>query len=300
MTLEAAGEPFTAIGITEGEKKQRAAEQAKLPCIGLSGVWNWQKRRDRDELGQATGERQLLDDLAAIDWRKRPVWICFDSDPRRNADVNHARAELWRILEKQGANVHIITLPHGPRDTDGIHIKQAVDDFIVRHGEDAFRNLVEEQMRWRPMRSLDEYRQQIGQSRIESVGTPGIYLDTSPTGSGKSHADRKAADMAGTSLTIEPTHKNCEQTESDYQKHGLDAAAYPKLDGKSCQNLDEAERALKHGLTVSGAVCVGCSFRDSCDYRHDLEIAENSPHRIATHHRASLSFAELAKERGVN
>ncbi len=98
-------------------------------------------------------------------------------------------------------------------------------------------------------------------------------------------------------MTVEPTHKNCAQTEADYCGHGLEAAAYPKLDADSCQNLAEAERALAHGLSVSSAVCVGCGFRESCEYREHIDNADTAPHRIATHHRACLSFAEISKGR---
>jgi hypothetical protein len=36
---------------------------------------------------------------------------------------------------------------------------------------------------------LGDYRKEMLNARIESLGKPGIYIDTSPTGSGKSYAD---------------------------------------------------------------------------------------------------------------
>ena len=67
-------------------------------------------------------------------------------------------------------------------------------------------------------------------ARLESVHKPGIYLDRSPTGAGKTHADIQLCEAAGTSLTIVPSHANCQETELLYREHGLDAAAYPPLD----------------------------------------------------------------------
>jgi hypothetical protein len=42
-----------------------------------------------------------------------------------------------------------------------------------------------------PAVSLDEYRNQMVAARLASLDRPGIYLDRSPTGSGKSHVDRQ-------------------------------------------------------------------------------------------------------------
>jgi len=92
------------LGLVEGEKKALAACQAGLPCIGICGVWNWQKGRSGEQK-ETDAPRQLIDDLAAIDWQDREVWIGFDRDPRRNPSVNHAAAELARVLSLLGARV---------------------------------------------------------------------------------------------------------------------------------------------------------------------------------------------------
>jgi putative DNA primase/helicase len=52
--------------ITEGEKKAAKADQEGFACVGLSGVWSWQKKRPRGEDGRAFGERELIDDLVGI------------------------------------------------------------------------------------------------------------------------------------------------------------------------------------------------------------------------------------------
>jgi hypothetical protein len=66
--------------VTEGEKKALARMQMRIPTIGLVGVWGWQKRRERDEGGRAFGKRELIADLADIDWKGRNVIIVFDAD----------------------------------------------------------------------------------------------------------------------------------------------------------------------------------------------------------------------------
>jgi hypothetical protein len=104
LVIQAIHEPKAHLGIVEGEKKALAACQAGLPCIGICGVWNWQAGRSQEQK-ETDSPRQLIDDLAAIDWRRREVWIGFDTDPRRNPSVNQAAAELARVLEEHGAHV---------------------------------------------------------------------------------------------------------------------------------------------------------------------------------------------------
>ncbi len=277
---------------TEGEKKALAASQAGFPCIGLSGPFGWTTKRT-----SKTEPRMLSDELAAIDWHGRSVTITFDTDPRRNFSVNHGLAELARVLTDHGAIVSILWLPVGERDEDGIPVKQGIDDFIVRHGEQAFRDFIESHRATKTTCSLGEYREQLSISRVESIGTRTAYLDRSPVGSGKSYADMPACKSAGTSLTIQPTHKNCQETETNYAAYGLDAVAYPSLNKDTCQNFDEALLAVESGLSASQAVCLTCKWRDGCDYHDILSRAENSPHRIATHARALSSVEQLAEGR---
>lgn len=283
---------FGGLTFTEGEKKANAASQAGYPCIGLSGPFGWTKKR-----ADKTQPRTLIDELAAIDWNGRHGTIIFDTDPRRNFGVNHGLAELARLLTEHGAIVRIIWLPVGPPDRDGIPCKQGIDDFIVRYGVGAFREFVESQRIERATCNLDEYREQLAISRVDSIGKRRVYLDTSPVGSGKSYADKSACQKATTSLTIQPTHKNCQETETSYTDFGLNAVAYPPLNRDTCQNFDEAELAVRHGLSVSQAVCPTCPFFGGCEYQAIFADAEAAPHRIATHKRASLGLEQLAEGR---
>lgn len=297
LTREAINQPFARLVLTEGEKKQLRCQQAGVACIGLSGIWSWQKRRHHCQEGQPLGDRELLDELEAISWTGREVMIIFDSDPRRNPDVQFASAELHRVLDLHGARVTVANLPLGPRNLEGLHTKLGVDDFIVRYGEEQFHDLLHHQLAGPRLRDLANYRRAVVNNRVKSLDHPGVYLDTGRTGSGKSYADLQAIARTTKSLTIEPTHKNCQETEVKYRSHGIDATAYPALTKDSCKNFVEAEKAMAHGLIVAGTVCASCQHRDRCDYQMDLEAAENALHRIATHHRGSLSFKGLANGR---
>src|SRR5262249_31981933 len=78
---------------------------------------------------------------AALNWSRLRVFIVFDYDAkaetRQKADA--ARTRLARALKAKGAGeVFNVRLPPGP---DGV--KQGVDDFLVAHGAEAFRELVE-------------------------------------------------------------------------------------------------------------------------------------------------------------
>ena len=286
------------LGLTEGEKKALCSCQAGVPCIGLAGVWSWQKKREKDENGRGQGERRLIDDLDQIDWAGREVPIIFDTDPRRNPSVAQAKAELFRVLSERGAQPVDVAMPTGPADGDGVPTKMALDDYVVACGEESYRQLVESHLSsGRTTRSLEEYRTDILRNRVSSVGFPGLYLDASPTGSGKSYADMSAAQKAGSSLTIQPSHKNCLQTEEDYQRIGLSAVAYPQLCEKTCQNINEANRVLNVGLSPTDALCPLCPCFDGCEYHAILDEAEAARHRIATHKRAEFTFSHLADGR---
>ena len=92
--------------LTEGEKKALALDQRGFPAVGLSGVWSWQQKRQRDADGKGIGPRLLIPDLAAIDWSDREVAIIFDSDAVTNSNVDHAQQELKKALESLGGRNH--------------------------------------------------------------------------------------------------------------------------------------------------------------------------------------------------
>ncbi len=139
-TIPALKDKSTTLMICEGEKKACAADQAGFPCIGISGVWNWQKRRPVDPRGKQYGERELIDDLD-LDWKDREVILAFDSDITSNESVAWAAFYLSEVLTARGAKVRAIRFPEAIPGHDG---KVGIDDFLVAFGPEALRRLIEE------------------------------------------------------------------------------------------------------------------------------------------------------------
>ncbi|MBN9518405.1 DUF3854 domain-containing protein [bacterium] len=289
--------------ITEGILKALVAAQAGVPCIGLMGVWNWAARKFRP--------RKLVGDLAGLDWRGRPVVVVFDTDPTRKPGVHHGAAELARVLANDhGADARIRYLPPGPPGADGRPVKQAVDDYIVAHGEAAFRAWVAGACVSPAPAALNEWRILVGAQRV-LTWRPGVYLDRSPTGTGKSFADREVlrgrpwqtgaghGGNTGTcSLTLVPTHTHCQEVVADYRAAGVAAVAFPQLGPETCARHSEAEAVMARGLSFTAALCPECPYRDGCPYWEGLREGYQARHAVATHARAALAMADLAAGRG--
>jgi putative DNA primase/helicase len=138
-TVAALQFPDSPMVITEGEKKAAKTDQDGFPCIGLVGVYGWQRKREKDKDNKPKGERELIDGLASIRWSGRTVYVCFDSDAATNPLVRLAEWHLTQVLLRHGAIVKIVRLPEGDQGTDGKPGKVGLDDYLVRHGPDAFR-----------------------------------------------------------------------------------------------------------------------------------------------------------------
>jgi len=122
----------TPVYLTEGEKKAMAMAQAGHRVIGLGGVWCWKKK----------GTDELIDDLAAIAWKGRDVYIVFDYDEKAKTrrHVDAARRRLAKALRVAGAKeVYNVELSPGP---DGC--KQGADDFLDAHGAETFLERIKE------------------------------------------------------------------------------------------------------------------------------------------------------------
>jgi putative DNA primase/helicase len=141
-TLAALKDPSQALVVVEGEKKAAKADQEGFACIGLVGVYGWQKKRAKDQDGKAQGERQLIDPLASIPWQGRPVFLGFDSDASTNPNVRRAEWEFAEVMARHGAAVKVVRLPPGAPGPDGTPAKVGLDDFLVAHGPDAFWELL--------------------------------------------------------------------------------------------------------------------------------------------------------------
>lgn len=167
-----------------------------------------------------------------------------------------------------------------------------------------------------PARDLAEWRQEVEVERALALRMPGLHLDRSPTGSGKTYATTRAIiDAIRTTrreaehddsvvpitrtLTVLPDHANIRERVQEMLAAGLDAAAYPARDETTCSNLDAVRRAEGLGLTAGAAVCPGCPMRDRCGYNLQLKQAEQAAHAVGTHERLRLSPAKTTKERQV-
>jgi P4 family phage/plasmid primase-like protien len=130
--------------ITEGEKKAAAADQHGFACVGLVGVYGWQKKRAKDNRGKPFGDRELIDDLASVPLQGRIVYLCFDSDVATNPNVWRAEWHLAEALSCNGAIVKVICLPAGEPGPNGKPDKIGLDDYLIVHGPEAFRQMLAE------------------------------------------------------------------------------------------------------------------------------------------------------------
>jgi hypothetical protein len=115
--------------ITEGELKAAKACKEGFPTIGLGGVYNWRSVK----LGLT-----WLPGLEPINWLRRNVYICFDTDYKTNTNVCNALRELADELHRRGAFAHVVSLPE-IKDVP----KVGLDDFLVHAGHTAKEQLKE-------------------------------------------------------------------------------------------------------------------------------------------------------------
>lgn len=115
--------------ITEGELKAAKATLDGFPTIGLGGVWSFRAIKQG---------YSFLPDLQKINWARREAFIIFDSDARSNEQVTKALQTLANTLLEYGAYPLTAVLP----DVNG-KPKTGLDDFLVEHGPDAFRQLLD-------------------------------------------------------------------------------------------------------------------------------------------------------------
>jgi hypothetical protein len=139
----------SSVFITEGEKKSLALSQLGLAAIGIGGIWCGCQKDEQ------SGGHRLIDDLAAIEWENRDIYIVFDYDPQADTrrQVELAQRRLAACLQAAGSGsrfagateriaipprVYSVVLPPGPEGA-----KMGADDFIVARGAAAFMELVD-------------------------------------------------------------------------------------------------------------------------------------------------------------
>lgn len=118
--LELLLNPDQPLLITEGEIKALAATLAGFPTIGLGGVENWHSARDGSP---------LIEELAAVEWEERNVYICYDSDVASKPQVAYAAQRLASELAARGAIVFDAGLPSLSTSKVGL------DDYLVQNGK---------------------------------------------------------------------------------------------------------------------------------------------------------------------
>ena len=305
------------LAITEGVKKTLSACQDGVPTIGLAGVENWSGPREKGALGHGVGIRELCDDLLAIDWKDRPVAIMFDTDPRINANVNRASCSLAEALERHGAKVSIFRFPVEFDVVAGEFRKYGIDDWILTKGVRSFREFIDQAIRPPVRNSIERHRDEMRCQRETIRSAPGIFLDRSGTGSGKSYADIVEIPFYKRTLTVVPRHEIGWEVLKKYQEAGIaDTAIYPELSTcekeckrkkcwrfkygenacvkECCDNYDDVNFALDMGFSASETVCLVCDHRHGCIYKRRLDAVEKAKHIIATNNRFSLSFGSIA------
>lgn len=139
---------------TEGEKKAAKAAQEGFACVGLGGVWSWVKPCPKGADGKRTEPYELHPDFDAIALTGREVFIEFDSDLAENPKVQKAELEFGQCLIGRGAVVRLVRLPNGPPDATGKPTKVGLDDYLVTHSADEFRELLKSAQLLKPKGSL--------------------------------------------------------------------------------------------------------------------------------------------------
>ena len=112
-------DPGESLIITEGELKSAKACKEGFPTIGLGGVHSFKS---------STYDLLFLPELDAVNWVKRKVYICFDSDTKTNQNVCNALNELAETLAKRGALPYVLPMP----EMEG-YAKTGLDDYLLEH-----------------------------------------------------------------------------------------------------------------------------------------------------------------------
>ena len=130
-------DPTKPILVTEGEKKAAKADQEGFPCVGLVGVYGWNKPRSNDKVSKGDGSWELIADLADVPWKDRSVVIAFDSDITGKPEVQWAERKLAETLARADAKVFFVRIP--PTKDGG---KQGLDDFLIVAGREGLNDLI--------------------------------------------------------------------------------------------------------------------------------------------------------------
>lgn len=166
--------------IVEGAKKAGNLLSNGRVAIALPGIFN----------GYRKATKKLIDDLAVLCAKGRPIYICFDHDTKEQTrrNVNIAMSRLGKLFAMQGCEVKIIELP-GP--------EKGVDDFVMARGREAFDSEFQNAIalhQWQTRlysRLTYEPSLELNQENLGSFELIGEHQHligvNSPKGSGKTH-----------------------------------------------------------------------------------------------------------------
>jgi hypothetical protein len=144
---------------------------------------------------------------------------------------------------------------------------------------------------------VEVYRKKLRAHYLGILGKPGIYLDTTEVGGGKTHQGYIAASQCNSSLHIIPTHAIKEQVAAGLVKVGVlpqsAVAAFPERSQENCCRWDEVERLYRLGVSIPSAMCSTCEFARQCQHLSSKDKAERASHSVAT--MARMEHFQLAR-----
>lgn len=150
-------DPTAPVLLTEGEFKSICGTKFIYPTIGLGGVWCFK---------QTKKNITFLPQLEAIDWKRRPVTIVFDSDVATNEQVQQAEQQLAKELTNAGATVNVCRIPEVENKKTGL------DDYIMAKGAGAFKKLLDESYQY----SINEVLMELNR-KVCYIRDPGLVVD---------------------------------------------------------------------------------------------------------------------------
>jgi hypothetical protein len=165
--LKHIGDATVKLLFTEGAKKADCAAGLGYCAVNIWGVFSWAYRDHSrfafDQDGEASGLQALPDwepIFPTLDGRE--CYLVFDSDAWRNPNVALALRRLANFLAKRGALVYIVHLPDEPNGD-----KNGLDDYVARHGADAFAQLVDDAEAWASRAMVRQLQAEISQLKGE-------------------------------------------------------------------------------------------------------------------------------------
>jgi predicted P-loop ATPase len=150
-----AGDVTKPIFATEAPLKAMSLDCNGFPAFGMGGV---------SAGAHDPKEPEIIanEDFKRINWRGRRLYIAYDATIVTKPGVALGAAYLAICAQELGADVWLVRVPMGhPEDTDieeGVLFSatdQGPDDYIAKHGREAFQRLVDEALPMDPTQRLD-------------------------------------------------------------------------------------------------------------------------------------------------